>query len=176
MEKKNHALKYGLLGGLLLVVFSLLLDLTGLTDPAAQKGSWIASVVSLAIFFWALYSAIRSEREDLGGGITFGQGFKVGLLAALIIALISGVYMYVYMAFINPDMVDQIREMTMEKLAAQGLSDEQIESQMQIMGKMMSPGMMTIWGFIGNFILGAIVAVVASAILKKDPSNSLDAA
>ncbi len=177
MEKKNHALKYGLIGGLALVVLSLLLDLTGLTDPTAQKGQWLGTVLSLAIFFWALYTTIRQEREDRGGAITFGEGFKVGILAAFIIALISAVYMYIYVGFINPDMIEQIKEMTMENMATQGLSDEQIEQQMQLAGKMMTPGMMTIWGFVGNFILGAIVAVVASVILKKDTSQTtIDAA
>jgi len=76
MNQKNHALTYGLIGGLLSVAASLILDLTGLVDAASGKGTWLSTIISIGIFAWALMMAIRKQREDLGGFISFGQAYS----------------------------------------------------------------------------------------------------
>ncbi len=177
METKNHALKYGLIGGLLLVAISLLMDLLGFSDPANRGTNWLVTVISIAVFVWALFTAIRSERADRGGAINFGGAFKVAFTTTLIIAVISAIYMFVYVSFINPDIMEQAREMAMENLASQGFSDEMIEEQMAMMENMMSPAMMTLWGFLGNLIMGIIISLIGAAVLKKESNEgaALDA-
>ncbi len=172
MNQKNHALTYGLIGGLLSVAASLVLDLTGLVDAASGKGSWLSSIVSIAIFVWALFTAIRKQREDLGGFISFGSAFKTAFVASLVIALIGAVYMYLYATFINPDFIEEIRQATMEKMAKQGQSDEQIEQAMEMMESFTSPVMMSVWGFVGSAIMGAIVSLIGAAIMKKDQQGT----
>ncbi|GEM_PF-67759 len=175
MNQKNHALVYGLIGGLLSVAASLVLDLTGLVDAAAGKGTWLSSVVSIAIFVWALFTAIRKQREDLGGTISFGGAFKVAFVASVIIALIGAAYMLLYANFINPDFIEEAKQAAMEQMAAQGQSDEQIEQAMEMTGKFMTPVMMAVMGFIGSLIMGVIISLIGAAILKKEAQTSLDA-
>ena len=175
MNQKNHALVYGLIGGLLSIAASLVLDLTGLVDAVTGKGTWLSSVISIAIFVWALFTAIRKQREDLGGTISFGGAFKVAFVASVIIALIGAVYMLLYANVINPDFIAEVKQATMEKMAAQGQSDEQIEQAMEMTGKLLTPVMMAVMGFIGNLIMGVVVSLIGAAILKKEPQTSLDA-
>ncbi len=174
MNQKNHALVYGFIGGLLSIAASLVLDLTGLVDAAAGKGTWLSSVVSIAIFVWALFTAIRKQREDLGGTISFGGAFKVAFVASVIIALIGAAYMLLYANFINPDFIDEAKQAAMEQMAAQGQSDEQIEQTMEIAGKMMTAPMMLVWSFVVNLIMGVIISLIGAAILKKETWTSLD--
>lgn len=175
MNQKNHALVYGLIGGLLTVVVSLILYLAGMTDPASGKSNWLGSILSIAIFVWALFTAIRKQREDQGGAISFGEAFKVGFVASLIIALIGVVYMWVFMNFIDPDFIDQVKQAAMEQMAAQGQSDEQIEQSMEMAGKMMTGPMMLVWSFVGSLVMGVIVSLIGAAVLKKEAQTSLDA-
>jgi hypothetical protein len=53
------ALRYGLLTGLVMFAFGMLLELTGLVDPVARKGGGYTYLITFAVLFGGLYLAVK---------------------------------------------------------------------------------------------------------------------
>jgi|GEM_PF-2986047 len=87
------ALRIGLLAGLALVAIGLVFQLTGLSDPTQQysTGNIISQIVSYGIMGAAIYLAVKQHRdENLGGFISMGSAFGLGMLTILIQAVLLG--------------------------------------------------------------------------------------
>ncbi|MEM1121688.1 MAG: DUF4199 domain-containing protein, partial [Bacteroidota bacterium] len=68
------ALRYGLIGGGIITVLTLLSGVLGLNTSTA--GGIASFVLSLGIYIWIVYAAIKHHRdEELGGFITMGRAF-----------------------------------------------------------------------------------------------------
>jgi hypothetical protein len=166
------SLRYGLIGGLALVVISLVLQLTGMTDSATGKGGWLAFLLSLVVMFGVIYLAIQKHRDDeLGGFMSFGRGLGVGALTSLIMLLISAVFTFLYFTVIDPGIIETMMENSIAQMEEQGLSDDQIEQSMGFVKWMMNPVFLTISGTIVNYIVAFILSIIGAGILsRKDPA------
>lgn len=158
------AIRYGVIGGLLSVVLALAFQLTGLTDPASGKGGWLSAILSAGLTFGVIYMGTAEYKKAAGGNLTFGKGLGVGMMIVLIMTLISTVYTLLYFTVIDPGMIDQIKNASIAQMEEQGLSDEQIDQSMKMMGMMVNPFMMAIFGFAGGLFFGFILSLVTSAI------------
>ena len=50
----------------------------------------------------------------------------------------------------------------------QGLSDEQIQTAIQMQSKFMTPVMMTVMGFVSSLIIYALISLIFAATMKKE--------
>ncbi|MCP3929159.1 MAG: DUF4199 domain-containing protein [Bacteroidetes bacterium] len=163
------ALRYGLIGGLVMIIFSLIMILTGLNFSM----QWLTSVGSLVIFGAILYFAMVKHRdEDLGGYLKYGRALGLGVATAIIIGVLSVIFNYVYMEFVDPSLMETALEMSRERLEAQGMEDEQIDQAMSMSEKFMSPGAMAIMGLLFNAFFGFIASLIVGAIAKKNPPGA----
>lgn len=158
------ALRYGLLTALALFVVGLALQFSGLVDPVARKGNWISSLFTLLIFFGGIYIAVREYKKENGNTITFGRALGFGTLTVAIICLVGMVLNYLHFAFIDPGMIEQIREASVAQLEERGMDEAQIEQAMQITKIFTSPVAMAIIGAFVSFIMGFIAALITAAI------------
>ena len=163
--------RYGLLAGLVLVVFALVVDLAGLVDYTAQGGgsNWIVNIINWGITVAAIVLAVRQHRdEELGGFISFGRSFNVGFIVSLIIAVITLVWAYVFFSFIEPGLIEEIVAASREQMIEQqGMSEEQAEQGLNMMSWMFTPVMMSVMGGIFSLIAGILFSLVVGAIMKK---------
>jgi uncharacterized protein YybS (DUF2232 family) len=53
-------------------------------------------------------------------------------------------------------------------MAEKGLSEEQIETALNMSKSFMSPGMMIVFSLLGSLIFGALTSVVGAAIFKNE--------
>ncbi|MCB9285008.1 MAG: DUF4199 domain-containing protein [Lewinellaceae bacterium] len=158
------ALRYGLLTALALFVIGLALQFSGLVDPVARKGNWISYLFTLAIFFGGIYIAIREYKKESGNTITFGRALGFGTLTVAIICLAGMVLNYLHFAFIDPGMIDQIRNASIAQMEERGMDETQIEQAMKFTKMFTSPIAMSIFGAIFSFIMGFIVTLIAGGI------------
>ena len=98
--------------------------------------------------------------ENANKLISFGSLFKAGMLITLILAIISIVYFFIYTNFINTDFMDGLMD--------KGLSDEKIETAMEMAQKFSSPIFMTITSFFTFIVIGAISSAISAGIYKKE--------
>ncbi|MCB0568392.1 MAG: DUF4199 domain-containing protein [Phaeodactylibacter sp.] len=169
-------MRFGLITGLVLVVLSLVMTLSGIVNPADRNNpaNWISSLLSYAVMVGAIVMAIRQHRDkELGGYITFGRSFSLGFIVILISAVISMVYAYVYFTIIDPDMINTILDVSREQMVEdRGMSEEQAEQALSMTSWMFSPVMMTIFAGVGSLFMGAIFSLIVGAIMKRNPPEA----
>lgn len=158
---KSVAIKYGVINGLLAIIFFLILDFAGLTDN--KYLNWVGIIISAVLIFLAQKEYLREG----DGYLNYGQGVGLGTLLSLVGATISSIFTFIYIKFINPAFLENLVEAQRMSMEEQGLSDDQIEQAMSISEKFMSPPMMLVMGIIGGVIVGVIISLIISAINKK---------
>jgi hypothetical protein len=169
---KPH-LKFGLIGAGIIIIWSLIGYVMGNDKMEAMK--YPGYVVMLGLMIYTLRGAILEKRNMHGGYITFGKAYGVAILTSLITWFCYSIFAYFYFKFINPELIEVIKEMQMAQYEKQGMSEEQIEKIMSMSESWMNAGMMSIWSFVGMMIGAAILGLIMAAILKKEnPDGMLD--
>lgn len=165
MEQKStlwrSAMIYGLYVGIVLTLFSVILYVTG------QTQNKVLGYLSIPIYIAAIAVAqINYRNRELNGEMSYGQG--VGFVAALM--LFSGIITALYTLIIykiDPGLIEQLKNLQEQKMAAKGMSDDQIDAGMQMVSKFMTPGIMAIFSLFGSVIMGTIVSLVTSIFTQK---------
>jgi hypothetical protein len=155
------ALKYGLLTGLASVVYTLLLFLTDQTTDGAF--GW----VSYAILIIGIVLAYREFKSMNQGYMAYGQGLGIGTLIGAVTGVLSAVFLYVYVSFVDTAFLEKIRERQIIELERRDLTDEQIEQALAISEQFIGPGMMALIAIIGSLILGFLFSLVIAAIMRN---------
>ncbi len=165
---KSNATKYGLMLGMLIVIYGLILLLVGIS-----REQW-ASYPDYLFIIIALYLCLKTYRDKLNGGyMTFGEGFRSGAMVTFLSSSISGLYVYLMAAVIDPGMIDFVMEQAEMEMEASGNSDKEIEMAMEWMEKMMTPIFFGFMVWISFGIFGGVVSLITSAIMKKDPPQQI---
>ena len=136
---------------------------------AVDQGS-SAKYLSYIPFIAFLLLAQKEYKDQLGGFITFGQGFMSGFIYSVIAGIIIAIFMYIYLGILSPQVWEQILATTRDKLTEnKNLSSEQIDQAMEITRKY--GVLLTVVGTaIGTPIVGAIISLIGAAIFKKERS------
>lgn len=168
------ALRFGVITTVVLIVYGLIGFVTGLTDPSKMSTavSWINSLITYAVIIGGIVMAVRHHRdEDQKGFITFGKAFGTGFKTTLVICITQAIWLYVFMSFIAPDMMDQILQASIDKAAEQGQDPEQVEAGMKMVSWMFTPPMMAAMAFITLTFMGTIFSLIVAAVMKKEPEK-----
>jgi hypothetical protein len=166
MEEKatisQAGLKYGLITGLILVIYNLALYMTGLFTN--DKMGWIVYIILIGM----VYLAHKAFKDSGDGFMSLGQGLGLGMLVLIVGGAISSVFSYIYMKFVDNTLIQQIVDATRMKMEEKGLDDEQIDQAMSMTEKMMTPEMMILFGMLGLIIIGFILVLIVSLFTKKN--------
>jgi len=165
VSKKSVSLKWGAISGLIGIIVFVIQDFAGLAGN--QTYGWVMMVVGIAIGVTILTMAHKEFINGGDGFMSYGEGLGIGTLMALISSIISSVFTYIYVSFVNPAYIDNIKEIQMMELEKQGMTDAQIEQAMQIGGMFTSPIGMTIMGIVGGVFMGFLMALIVSAFTKN---------
>ncbi len=164
--------RYGLFAGLILIVVALGVHLTGMVDYTGQSssGTWISTLINYGVLTAFIVLAVRQHRDqELGGGITFGRSFYVGFIVILVAGILSAIWGYVFFAFIEPDLIDQMMEMQKEVMMdQQGMSASDADKAMEMGAMFMSPGFFAIVGLLSTLFVGAIISLIVAAVMKNE--------
>lgn len=146
------------------------LDIESMTNPAI---SWLNRILLIGITYYFIQVALKSHRdEDLGGYLSVGQGIGLGTLAGLISGVLSAVWFYIFTSFIATDMMDKIKEVSLQQMQEQGQSAEQAEQAMQMMSFFFNPVFFAIVIVISSVFFGLLCGLVAGLVLKKDKTHA----
>ena len=163
--------RYGLIGGLILIIYGFLGNTLGFGRPSAGLVALTLFGLSFfIIYIGLLYFTIRKHRDDdLGGYITLGRAVMVGVTAAIVAGVLSTLYNYVYITMIDPAMITEVMEETQVMFEELGLPEDQIDEQMAAMEDRMNPTQQLTSGLLTSAGFGAIVSLIIGAIVKKSP-------
>lgn len=158
---KKNGIFFGVLGGVLSVLISTVVYIVDL--------SWFTSMWMM--LFLLVYSIVYTSimltktKKDLGGFMTFKQGFTTYFISALISILISTAFNILLFNFIDPGARETIKELSIESAvsmmekfgapqseidkAVQGMQDQdQFETFQQMKGMIFTLLFSTVFGLI----------------------------
>ncbi|KAA3621139.1 MAG: DUF4199 domain-containing protein, partial [Bacteroidetes bacterium] len=168
-------IRFEIIGALITIIYGLIGNLTGLSNPSSGiAATAIFGILSIVIYIGVLVYAIRKHRDgELGGYITFGRAFIVGFLVAVIMSIIGQLFNYVYLNYIDPDMLansmEGIREMYENMGMDEGTIDEamvRVESQMDKQKTLLGSLPITL-------VVNAVVAAIVGLIMKKNVPETM---
>lgn len=167
MEKKSAfgpSILPGIYLGVSLVLFSLI---TFLLDVDIQSPiKYVSWLILAAGLFWAI---ISFRDKQMGGFIDYKGAFSSGFYTGLIASIIAGLFMFVYVQYIDPGIIDQIlleTEATLEQNP--NMSDEQIEQALEMTESFTSPILMSVFGFLGNLVASTVLSLIIAIFAKRE--------
>jgi hypothetical protein len=160
------ALKYGLLTALGLIIYSMVIQLAGLAGN--QTVSYLGILVTSAILVAGIVYAMKDFKSQNEGFMSYGQGLGLGALTATVSGLISGIFTYIYLTFIDNSAIKQAMDAQRDAMEARGMDDDQIDQAIAMAEKFSSPGMMVAISIISSLFIGFILSLIVSAIMKKE--------
>jgi len=167
---RNHAFRAGLIIAGISIFLSLILYLTGMTENLMKNKplSWANNLLSFGLTLWFIYSAcLQHRQQDLGGYISIGRCLGIGSLSGLIVGLISGIWTVLFMNVIAPEVLDQIKEVSMQQMADQGQSEEQIEKAMEVMKIFFTPVVFFITVALAGVFSGFFAGLISGFVVQK---------
>lgn len=171
-ERKSvwkETLNYGLILGLITIVFSVL---TYMLDATGKP--WVI-VPSLIISIVALYMLLRSYRDTFNHGyISYGKAVGAGVVISIYSAILGAAYIYILYGFIDPGLVDKQILEAEEKLIAKGMPEGSIDAALQMQAKFMKPWFMAISSIFSAAFFGLILSLLVSLFIKKEGNPLLD--
>ena len=155
-------MRYGLIAAVLLIVYGLVLQFTELYTNQAL--GWVSYLV-LAVLIYLAHGAFKDGGD---GFMSIGQGLGIGMLVSVIAGVISSLFTFIYLKFVDDSMIEKIMDAQIEKMEEQGLDDATIDQAMKTVEKMMTPPMMFIMGIVAMAFIGFIISLIVSLITKKN--------
>ena len=166
----STTLKWGLITGMVYVIFSLISNMMGIQQSGNRVLGFLVLTVLMIVTFFTIFLGVKETRdEDLGGYLTFGQGFMTGFKIALIAGLISAVFTLIYSKFIDPDFAEKMMAGVEDQWDKAGMPEEQREVARKWTSYMFNPFILSAFSLFSALFWGVIKSLIAGAILKKDP-------
>jgi len=159
----KFALNYGVLLGVVSVVFGLMLFSL---DMHYDQG-WAIRGVSLALTVVAIIFGISQFKKANEGFLTISEALKLGAGIAVIAGIIGIIYFFLLSNVIEPDYMDKMYEIGKEKALADNpqLTEEQIDQGIEIQKGFAWVTYPIILIF--NIIIGLVIGLIGGLIMKK---------
>ena len=172
MDTRKFAMNYGAVLGLCLMLIALLFWVFGVDE----QESVIPSILNNMVIIGFLVYAIIQYRDNVNNGvISYGSSLKLGTTVAFFSSVIMAVYTFIYITYLNPDMLANILNITEQTMleANPEISDQQLDLALSMTAKFMQPHWMMIMGVLGGTFLGFLFSLIISIFVKKDNPNEI---
>lgn len=172
MEEKQtslgmHTLIYGAGTGIALIILSLILYVSNLyMNEVLRYLSYVVLIAGMVV------GSLQYRKVQLKGFMTFGQAFSTNFLIGLFASIVSVIFFFFYLKYINTGLIDEIMTQIKTKMEAKAgtMSQEQMDQAMVWTERFMTPVWMVVWGLLGYTFWSAVFSlVIALFIKKKDP-------
>ena len=159
---RSVGIRYGLIFGIISIFYFLLFAMADL-DMSKGFGRWGTTVIALVIVFLAH----KFFKESGDGFMSYGQGVGIGFWTGLTSSVVSSIFTYVYVKFIDDVFVAKIREKAIEDMQAQGQSEEQIEMAMKFVEMFTGAEALLFFGLFIGILTLVIVALIITIFTQK---------
>lgn len=167
----SRAVMAGLLSAGVTSLLGLLVYVTGMNETLMTNKplSWLNNLLTLGIMFYFVNAAVRMFRDqDNSGYVSVGQGIGLGTLAGLVAGIVSAVWSYIFMTFIAPDMIETIKQVSMQQMQESGQSEEQIDQAMEMAGMFFSPAFVAAMIVFFLLFIGFIAGLISGFMQKRE--------
>lgn len=160
------ATKYGLTLGVLAFVVILATILTGI------QRNWLSTAVIAVLLIVLMVLAHQEFKKTHDGMLTYGQALGSGTLLSVVAAVVRGIFMYVYVKYINTGFFAAAALMQHAALEKRGITGEQARHAMSLTAPLMTPVGLVVVSLITGVIGGFVVALIVSIFTQKSDGAS----
>jgi hypothetical protein len=158
-------LVFGLYSGLTFVLWEAKVPI----EEAARRGNGgLGTVLGWALALALVIVAHLQFKKKGDGFMSYGQGLTTALWAGLVGGILSAVIRFVYMKFIDPEYLAQMKEFALNQATKANSTEEGEQMAEKIMGFFMSPGMMSFLKCLSILFLYLIYGLIVSIFTKKE--------
>jgi hypothetical protein len=154
----KHAMTYGAIIGLGIVVYIILLYVTDLLF-----NSWLGIVQFVILFIGLLLSARSYRDKSKGGFLTYGQALGFSVMVTIFLSVIVGFFNFILYRYIDPSLADKSIALLEEKFQnSRFITPESLEKSRHMMTSIWSVPLnilsFSLWGSFFSLITSAFVA------------------
>jgi hypothetical protein len=160
----------GILLGILVTIWTYIFGMTGMHRSLAGAMLFpiIATVIELAVLFWALR---RTAAEGRGW---FGQ-VSAGTLLAFVGGCLILATSYLYVTQVHPTYLAEVREAGIAAMRSAGMDEATIQQQQAAQEKFSTPMAQAVFGFLGTVISGFILSATLGIFLRSKAPRTVTA-
>nr|GFD21199.1 hypothetical protein [Tanacetum cinerariifolium] len=154
-------MRYGLLTGLVGIVISLVLNMSHMEQSPVK---WLSVVVLIG----GIILGQKAYKQANGQFMSYGEGLGVGVIVSGVSAVLSAVFSYIYVTFIDPEMTARILDKARADMEARGtMTDAQIDQAMHFTSMFVQGPALVGVALVGGIVMGLLVSLITAAILKN---------
>ncbi|WP_400190119.1 DUF4199 domain-containing protein [Hymenobacter sp. B81] len=154
-------LRYGVLTGIVSIIFSLIMFATNSEESPLKYVSYIISIAAIVL-------AHQYFKRHNNGFMSFGQGVSIGTILSVVSGVLGAIFIYIYATVIDTNFTTRLLENARTKMEADGTSPEQVDQAMAMTSKFMTGPSMALFAVLGALIGGLILSLIISAITKRN--------
>lgn len=167
--KYHKTIKYGLVMGITLCVYTMIVFLLRLDRENLNIGEHVDRLVILVPMLFT-FMGVRSVAKE--SEFTYWESLKSGLLLNLISFLIYTPFLILYHHFINPEWLEYLVKFTEEELLQKNASAETIKVSLEQVRKLSTDINHIASGLIfGVLVLGSVFSLISAFIVKRMHGN-----
>lgn len=156
---------YGVILGLIIVVLTVIMYVTGMTDEGTQ---WPVYLYWLFFPVFIGYSVFEYRKKN-NGFLDLKDAMKVGVTVALVGGVVYGIYNLIFMYVLEPETVEKVVQVAEEKMKeqSQNMTDEQIEQSLVFVRRFANPLFSSAMYLLLSAMFGFLYGLISGAIFQR---------
>jgi Na+/H+-dicarboxylate symporter len=164
---KKSTLLFGVIGGVIIGAWGIIASIY--CDESLR--SMLLGYTAMLIAFSVIFVAIKKERDNNNGVITFGRAFGTALMITFVTSTIYVIIWLIdYYAFM-PDFMDKFAAKSIQQAQASHLSPQQLKEKIDGINQMKAMYRSPFWVILFTYAeilpIGLVVSLIASLVLKR---------
>lgn len=157
MIKYLTEIKWGIIFAIMSLLWMVLERIAGLHDQHIEQHAIYTNFVAIPAIAIYVLGLLEKRKKDYDGKMTYGQGFKAGLIITLVVTILTPLTMWLTLTFITPDFLANARDYAVEtgKMEQQAAEDY------------FSQGNYMIQSIVGAPIMGIITSAIVAIFTRK---------
>ena len=167
-SKSLLLIKWGIIGGLLSFLVSVVTQYSGLAEDFSETLGWVSFLVTFVINVTVLFLALKEVRAQQGGFLSYGEGLGSSTLLGGLWGIVAGGFNYIYVNFIDDAVIQKQMDLARQRLEDQGLSESQIQDAEKITNMMLGRGVQFITIVFFTVLFMFFLGLIVSGIMKRE--------
>jgi len=131
---------------------------------------WLSGLLTIVIQGTGIYFSMRGNKIAQNGSLTYGQALKAGITVAIMTALITALFGFIYCTVVNPGYADYMVGEANKAMVASGKSAKQITDELVSVRREFSTGGQVMEALIAQTVVGTVISLIMSLFTKSKKS------
>ncbi|MBA2611054.1 MAG: DUF4199 domain-containing protein [Bacteroidetes bacterium] len=168
---RKNVLVFGSIAGIIVSTF-MFVSMLLFSKDVSGAGSMLVGYAAMLVAFSFVFVGIKNFRDKYNDGlITFGKGFKIGILISLIASTFYVITWIFELKFVLSDFMENYSSNMLKQVQVSGLSQIEIDKQIAEIERnkemYKNPLFLILITYMEIFPVGLLVTLVSALILKK---------